>query len=65
MFPSQIPDLSCESPLIVSGRYSGTFPRTVKVSGILADMNNSTLDLDVEEAEEIPIGKVIVSLVNK
>lgn len=64
MFPSQIPDLSSESPLIVSGRYRGTFPQTLKLNGRLADMTSFTLDLKVEEAKEIPITKVIVTLVH-
>lgn len=58
MFPSEIPDLSSESPLIVSGRYHGEFPETLKVNGVLADMTNFHLDLKVEEAKEMPIGKV-------
>lgn len=58
VFPTQIPDLSSESPLIVSGRYRGTFPETLKVNGRLADMSDFTLDLKVEEAKEIPIGKM-------
>ncbi|KAL3642875.1 hypothetical protein CASFOL_013690 [Castilleja foliolosa] len=59
VFPSQIPDLSSESPLIVSGRYRGTFPETIKVNGLLADMSNFHVDLKVEEAKEIPIGKIV------
>ncbi|GFP87217.1 inter-alpha-trypsin inhibitor heavy chain h3 [Phtheirospermum japonicum] len=59
VFPSQIPDLSSESPLIVSGRYRGTFPETLNVNGVLADMSNFPIDLKVEEAKEIPIGKIV------
>ncbi|GER40966.1 inter-alpha-trypsin inhibitor heavy chain [Striga asiatica] len=59
VFPTQIPDLSSESPLIVSGRYHGTFPETLKVNGVLADMSNFSVDLKVEEAKEIPISKVV------
>ncbi|CAA0818694.1 inter-alpha-trypsin inhibitor heavy chain-related [Striga hermonthica] len=59
VFPSQVPDLSSESPLIVSGRYRGTFPETLKVNGVLADMSKFTIDLKVEEAKEIPIGKIV------
>ncbi|KAH6828549.1 inter-alpha-trypsin inhibitor heavy chain-like protein [Perilla frutescens var. hirtella] len=58
VFPTQIPDLSSESPLIVSGRYRGTFPEKLKVNGRLADRSSFTLDLKVEEAKEIPIGKM-------
>ncbi|KAI3443544.1 hypothetical protein Pfo_000209 [Paulownia fortunei] len=59
VFPSQIPDLSSESPLILSGRYHGTFPETLKVNGIHADMSNFSLDVKVEEAKEIPISKIV------
>nr|POE60250.1 von willebrand factor a domain-containing protein [Quercus suber] len=47
LFPSHIPDLSSRSPLIVSGRYDGGFPDTVKISGTLADMNNFVIELKV------------------
>lgn len=59
VFPSQIPDLSSESPLIVSGRYRGTFPDTLKVNGSLADMSNFSLELKAEEAKDTPIGKMV------
>ncbi|CAA0821529.1 inter-alpha-trypsin inhibitor heavy chain-related [Striga hermonthica] len=59
VFPTQIPDLSTESPLIVSGRYRGTFPETLKVNGVLADMSNFSVDLKVEVAKEMPISKVV------
>ncbi|KAL0308412.1 UNVERIFIED_CONTAM: Inter-alpha-trypsin inhibitor heavy chain H3 [Sesamum radiatum] len=59
VFPSQIPDLSSESPLIVSGRYRGTFPETLKLNGVLADMSNFPLDLKVHEAKEMPIDKIV------
>ncbi|XP_057767359.1 LOW QUALITY PROTEIN: uncharacterized protein LOC130987726 [Salvia miltiorrhiza] len=58
VFPCQIPDLSSESPLVVSGRYRGTFPETLKVNGCLGDMTSFTLDLKVEEAKEIPTAKM-------
>ncbi|KAI3447228.1 hypothetical protein Pfo_003893 [Paulownia fortunei] len=59
VFPSRIPDLSSESPLIVSGRYCGTFPETLKVKGILPDMSNFSVDLKAEDAKEIPVGKML------
>ncbi|XP_042000549.1 uncharacterized protein LOC121750142 isoform X2 [Salvia splendens] len=59
VFPCQIPDLSSESPFVVSGRYRGTFPNTLKLNGRLGDMSGFTLDLNVEEAKEIPISKMV------
>lgn len=58
MFPSCIPDLLSERPLIITGRYSGDFPSTVQVKGVLADMNNFSVDLKVEEVKEMPLDKV-------
>ncbi|KAG6414287.1 hypothetical protein SASPL_127005 [Salvia splendens] len=59
VFPCQIPDLSSESPFVVSGRYQGTFPKTLKLNGRLGDMSGFTLDLNVEEAKEIPVSKMV------
>ncbi|KAL3830050.1 hypothetical protein ACJIZ3_018852 [Penstemon smallii] len=59
VFPSRIPDLSFESPLIVSGRYSGTFPGNLKVKGILHDTSKFSLELKVQDANEIPVGKIL------
>ncbi|KAI7991430.1 hypothetical protein LOK49_LG12G02203 [Camellia lanceoleosa] len=59
VYPSRIPDLLSESPLIVSGRYKGDFPETLKARGILADMSNFVVDLKVQKAKDIPIDKVL------
>ncbi|KAL0345007.1 UNVERIFIED_CONTAM: Inter alpha-trypsin inhibitor, heavy chain 4 [Sesamum radiatum] len=59
VFPSEIPDLSSESPLVVSGRYRGTFPETLKLKGSLPDMSNFSVDLSVQEAKDIPVGKML------
>lgn len=58
VYPSQLPDLSSESPLILSGRYRGAFPDNLTVTGSLVDMGNLSLDLKVQEAEGIPLDKV-------
>ncbi|KAG8367134.1 hypothetical protein BUALT_Bualt16G0041100 [Buddleja alternifolia] len=59
VFPSQIPDLSSESPFILSGRYHGKFPETLKVRGILQDMSKFSLDLKVQDAKEIPLRQML------
>uniref|UniRef100_A0A2N9IBF9 VWFA domain-containing protein n=1 Tax=Fagus sylvatica TaxID=28930 RepID=A0A2N9IBF9_FAGSY len=59
LFPSHIPDLSSGSPLIVSGRYDGSFPDTVKISGTLADMNSFVIDLKVQRAKDVPLDRVL------
>lgn len=58
MYPSHIPDLLSESPLIVSGRYQGAFPETLKATGILADSSNFVVDLKVQKAKDMPLDKV-------
>ncbi|KAA8534761.1 hypothetical protein F0562_029797 [Nyssa sinensis] len=59
VYPSRLPDLLSESPLIVSGRYQGVFPDILKARGILADMSNFSVDLKVQEAKDIPLDKVL------
>ncbi|KAI3711511.1 hypothetical protein L1987_70049 [Smallanthus sonchifolius] len=59
VYPSVILDLCSEGPLIVFGHYRGGFPDTLKVTGILADMSNFTIDLKVQRAKEIPLDKVM------
>lgn len=58
LYPISIPDLSSESPVIISGRYHGIFPDTVKISGILADMSSFTTELTVQKAKNVPLDKV-------
>ncbi|XP_062154561.1 uncharacterized protein LOC133862725 isoform X2 [Alnus glutinosa] len=59
LFPTHIPDLSSGSPLIVSGRYDGNFPDSVKISGTLADMSNFTIDFEVQRAKDVPLDRVL------
>ncbi|KAI8553301.1 hypothetical protein RHMOL_Rhmol05G0004300 [Rhododendron molle] len=59
VYPSRIPDLLSESPLIVSGRYQGAFPETLKATGILADSSNFVVDLKVQKAKDIPLDKIL------
>ncbi|XP_041005433.1 uncharacterized protein LOC121250378 isoform X1 [Juglans microcarpa x Juglans regia] len=58
VYPSHITDLSSENPLIVSGRYRGKFPDTLKVKGVLADFSNFLVDLKIEIAKDIPLDRV-------
>ncbi|GKA49678.1 reverse transcriptase domain-containing protein [Tanacetum coccineum] len=51
-------DLCYERALMVCGRYKGDFPNTLKLRGIRADMTNSTIDIDVQQANDIPLIKV-------
>ncbi|GAA0169444.1 hypothetical protein LIER_23932 [Lithospermum erythrorhizon] len=60
VYPSRVPDLSSQSPLIVSGKYRGKFPANVNVRGLLPDMNNFSLDLMVQESNDTLLNKVVV-----
>lgn len=59
MYPSTIPDLCSERPLMICGRYKGGFPDKLKATGILPDMTNFTIDIQVQRAKEIPLDKVL------
>ncbi|GJT85887.1 hypothetical protein Tco_1067604 [Tanacetum coccineum] len=52
-------DLCYERALIVCGRYKGDLPNTLKLRGIRADMTNSTIDIDVQQANDIPLIKIL------
>lgn len=58
MYPSRVPDLLFESPLIIFGRYCGKFPSSPKIEGILSDTSNFSIDLKLQEAMDIPISEV-------
>ncbi|KAK6914675.1 von Willebrand factor, type A [Dillenia turbinata] len=57
-YPFPIPDLSYESPVIISGRYSGKLPDSIKASGTMADMKRSTIKLNVHKARDFPLDRV-------
>ncbi|MCD7451356.1 hypothetical protein HAX54_011141 [Datura stramonium] len=57
VYPSQIPDLSSEGPIILSGRYQGVFPEMLKAKGILADMSNFSVELKGFRCKAIPLDK--------
>ncbi|KAG6733249.1 hypothetical protein I3842_01G217500 [Carya illinoinensis] len=59
LFPSHIPDLSSGNPLIISGRYNGSFPDALKISGNLADMSNFVIELKVQRAKDLPLDRVL------
>ncbi|GJT21477.1 inter-alpha-trypsin inhibitor heavy chain-related protein [Tanacetum coccineum] len=59
IYPLTIPDLCSERALMVCGRYKGDFPNILKLRGIRADMTNSTIDIDVQQANDIPLIKIL------
>ena len=64
LYPSLIPDLVSGCPLVVSGRYNGKFPDSVKAEGILADRRSLTLDFQLRKVKDIPLDKVMLELLN-
>ncbi|KAJ0582702.1 hypothetical protein HanRHA438_Chr04g0198791 [Helianthus annuus] len=58
VYPSTIPDLCSERPLIISGRFKGNFPEKLKVKGIVADTSDFTIDIEVQHADDIPLEKI-------
>ncbi|KAK7363316.1 hypothetical protein VNO77_05455 [Canavalia gladiata] len=58
VYHSHIQDLSSEGPLILSGRYKGSFPKTLKVKGILADFSNFVVDMKIQKAADMPVQRV-------
>ncbi|THG07447.1 hypothetical protein TEA_023989 [Camellia sinensis var. sinensis] len=62
LYPNLIPDLSSGSSLIVSGKYNGNFPDSVIASGLLPDMSNFTVELEVQKSKGIPLDRVIFPL---
>ncbi|XP_071742419.1 uncharacterized protein [Rutidosis leptorrhynchoides] len=61
VYPSVVPDICSEGPLIIFGHYRGGFPDTLKARGILAaeDMSDITIDLKVHRAKDVPLDKVL------
>ncbi|KAK9131454.1 hypothetical protein Sjap_011941 [Stephania japonica] len=59
VYPSCIPDLLSGIPLIVSGRYQGNFPGTLKASGLLEDNSSFETNLTVQKAKGIALDKVV------
>ncbi|XP_044497452.1 inter alpha-trypsin inhibitor, heavy chain 4-like isoform X2 [Mangifera indica] len=59
LLPFHVPDLSSGNLLILSGRYTGKFPDSVKVSGKTADMSNFSLDLKVQNAKDIQLDRLL------
>ncbi|XP_058080000.1 uncharacterized protein LOC131228171 isoform X2 [Magnolia sinica] len=60
VYPFPIPDLVSECPLILSGRYQGNFPDSVKAKGVLADMTSMAIDLKLQKAKDIPLDKIFI-----
>ncbi|XP_042473184.1 inter-alpha-trypsin inhibitor heavy chain H4-like [Zingiber officinale] len=60
VYSINIPDLSAQCPLIISGRFYGRFPETLQAKGILADMTDIVIDLKVYNTKDFPLEKALV-----
>ncbi|KAG6549238.1 hypothetical protein Mapa_009224 [Marchantia paleacea] len=58
VYPYTIPDLFCTNPLVVSGRFYGNFPSTIKVVGLLPNQSVWELEVHMKKAGQIPLDKV-------
>ncbi|CAK9150109.1 unnamed protein product [Ilex paraguariensis] len=58
LYPIHLPDLLSGSPLIISGRYCGNIPNSVKASGTLADLSNFVIDVKVQKTKGMSIERV-------
>lgn len=58
VFPSQIPDLSSETPLVISGRYKGMISDVPRLKGVLGDLSNFATDLKIQQAKDTPLDKI-------
>ncbi|XP_023744322.1 uncharacterized protein LOC111892509 [Lactuca sativa] len=59
VYPSVIPDIRSEGPLIIFGSYRGGFPDMLKVKGLFTDMSSFTVDLKVQRSKDIPLDKIL------
>ncbi|KAJ8535817.1 hypothetical protein K7X08_034218 [Anisodus acutangulus] len=58
LYPCYLPDVLSSRPLIVSGRFIGTCPDSVKVSGTLSDSSNFVVDVKVQKAKDFPLERI-------
>lgn len=60
VYPFPIPDLFCGRPLIISGKYNGTMPKTISLHGSLPGGDVWDQDVSVTSAASIPLDKVFI-----
>lgn len=59
MYPSNIPDLSADGSLFISGRYKGSFPEALEVKGFLADFSKFAINVKIQNVKDIPVQRVM------
>lgn len=58
MYPFPIPDLFCGNPLVVSGKYQGTFPDSITIFGLMPDQSTWQLEVPSRKSSKVPLNKV-------
>lgn len=58
IYPARTPDLSSGSPLLIWGRYTGSFPDNVEVDGTFPDLGKFEMNMKVQYAKDIPVDRV-------
>ncbi|KAL5158511.1 von Willebrand factor A domain-containing protein 5B1 [Glycine soja] len=56
--PSHIPDLSSDGPLLLSGRYKGSFSKDFEIKGVLPVFSNFVIDMKIQDAKDIPVQRI-------
>eukprot|EP00808_Paulinella_micropora_P015472 g9516.t1 len=59
-FPSPLPDLFLGNPLLVSGKYSGTFPPVLTITGTTSDGRLMAMDVTPLINPRIPVRKITI-----
>merc|ERR1712083_101763 len=60
LFPERIPDLFVGGPLVIAGKYTGNFPKTITLSGLYPNGHQLDLQVSVGNSNIVPVGKVFV-----
>ena len=60
MYPFPIPDLFCGNPLVVSGRFHGSFPESITLSGLLPDQSTWQTEVPSKRTLTVPLSKVSI-----
>ncbi|KAL2581031.1 hypothetical protein AAZV13_15G160450 [Glycine max] len=56
--PSHILDLSSDGPLLLSGRYKGSFSKDFEIKGVLPVFSNFVIDMKIQDAKDIPVQRI-------
>jgi len=59
-YPKKIPDMFVGGPLVIAGKYTGTFPPNVVLTGQLCDGSNFKMEVRSDTSKVVPVGKVFV-----